>query len=130
MRDAALLCVGIGERFGVQVRLSPTEDEDFDFVATWSTNDKQHICPVQLKEVAPEDLNPKSSISGVLASLAKYPDARELTVAIRLSQTAHFEPSSLTVPTNLTLGGLWVFGCVSEDQSKWAVWGDFAGANG
>ena len=30
MRDAALLCVGISERFGLQIRFAPTEDEDFD----------------------------------------------------------------------------------------------------
>ena len=26
MRDAALLCVGIGKRFGFQIRFTPTED--------------------------------------------------------------------------------------------------------
>ena len=129
MRDAALFCVGIGERIGVQVRLSPTEDEDFDFVTTWEANDTQHICTVQLKEVAPEDLNPKSSIADALNSLKNRPDARDLTVAIRLSRTTSFDPASLVVPINFPFGGLWVFGCVSEDQSKWAIWGDFMGAN-
>ena len=130
MRDAALLCVGISKRFGYQIRFAPTEDEDFDFVATWSTSDTRHICRVQLKEVAPEDLNPKSSIDDVLDSLAKYADPRDLTVAIRLNRTARFEPTSFAVPTNLAPGGLWVYGCVSKDHSKWAVWGDFVPANG
>ena len=128
MRDAALFCVGISERFGLQIRFAPVEDEDFDFVATWLAEETQHFCTVQLKEVAPEDLNPVSSIDDALKALSKYSNAHDLTVAIRLSRATQFDPTSICVPNNLAFGGLWVFGCVSEDQSKWAVWGDFMAA--
>lgn len=129
MRDAALFCVGISERFELQIRFAPVEDEDFDFVATWSADQSQHFCPVQLKEVAPHDLNPTSAIEDVLKSLSKYSAAHDLTVAVRLNRAVLFEPVSISVPENLRLGGLWVFGCVSPDQLKWAVWGDFMAAD-
>lgn len=125
LRDAALFCVGIGERLGLQVGLAPVEDEDFDFVATCSTDQTQHYCPVQLKEVAPGDLNPSSSINDAMKSLPKYGRARDLTIAIRLNRTTSFDPASIVAPGNLSIGGLWVFGCVSDDQSSWAIWGDF-----
>lgn len=125
MRDAALFCVGISERLGLQIKMAPVEDEDFDFVATWVVDETQHFCTVQLKEVAPEDLNPSSSIENVFQALNKYPSAHELTVAIRLNRTTRFDPSSIRIPKDLALGGLWLFGCISEDQSKWAIWGDF-----
>lgn len=126
MRDAALFCVGMDDRFNLGVRFAATEDEDFDFVATWRIDDVQHFCPVQLKEVAPEDLNPQSSMEDVLRSLAKYRDQRDLTIAIRLSRTtSNFDPVLLDVPKHFSFAQLWMFGCVSVDQSTWAVWGDF-----
>lgn len=125
MRDAALFCVGISERFGLQIGMAPVEDEDFDFVATWVADETQHFCTVQLKEVAPEDLNPSSSIENVSQALNKYSNPNDLTVAIRPNRATRFDPSSIHIPKSLALGGLWVFGCISEDQSKWAVWGDF-----
>ncbi|MEZ5852952.1 MAG: hypothetical protein R3D68_20145 [Hyphomicrobiaceae bacterium] len=128
MRDAALFCVGIGERCGLQIRFAPVEDEDFDFVSTWSAGESRHFCCVQLKELVPDDLNRKASIEDVLKTLSKYQNATDLTIAIRLNRDISFDPASLKLPEQLKLGGLWVFGSVSEDQSRWAVWGDFASA--
>ena len=128
MRDAALLCVGISERFGLPIRFAPVEEEDFDFVATWSADQTQRYCPVQLKEVAPEDLNHKSSIDDVLKTLSKYSNAIDLTIAIKINRTSRFDPTSVKVPKNLKLRGLWIFASIADDQSKWAVWGDFMAA--
>ena len=125
MRDAALFCLGMSERLGLQVRFAPVEEGDFDFVASWSLDDVVHYCPVQLKEVVPEDMNSNASIEVVLESLKKYSDSKDVTVAIRLNNSARFDPAALKVPTTLAIGGMWVFGSVSRDQSKWALWGDF-----
>lgn len=125
MRDAALFCVGISEKFNIQVRFAPVEDDDFDFVATCVADDIQHFVPVQLKEVAPDDLNPNSSILDILETLSKYSNPRDLIIAIRLNRAIRFDPALIRVPESLRFGGLWVYGCISEDQSKWAIWGDF-----
>lgn len=127
MRDAALFCVGMSAIISAHVRFAPVEDEDFDFVATWWTDNTQFFCPVQLKEIVPEDLVSTLTIDDLLKKLSKYSDIRNLTVAIRLNRTSHFDPASLLMPKEISLGGLWVFGSTSADQSKWAIWGDFAG---
>lgn len=129
MRDAALFCIGMSERLGLPIRFAPVEDEDFDFVATCSIEQTLCFCPIQLKEVPPEDLNPTSSIDDVLNSLPKYSNARDLTIAIRLNRAIRFDSALVAVAEDLAIGGLWVFGCISPDQSRWALWGDFM-ANG
>lgn len=126
MRDAALFCVGMSKLLGVPVRFAPVEAEDFDFVATWRVGDTQHCCPVQLKEMVPEDLNSDQSIDDLFKSLSKYSSIQDLTVAIRWNRSGRFDPGLLKQPQEIKLRGLWVFGCVSDDQSKWALWGDFA----
>jgi hypothetical protein len=129
MRDGALFCVGISECIGADVRFAPFENQDFDFIATWPSSDidpVQNFCPVQLKEVAPPHLNPTSSIQGVLDGLTKYKNSRDLVVAIKLNRPEHFDPSQVRVPSDLQVGSIWIFGSISEDQSEWAIWGDFA----
>ncbi|WP_333795090.1 hypothetical protein [Hyphomicrobium sp.] len=126
MRDAALFCQGMSERLGHKVFFAPTEREDYDFVAMWCAEDEQRFCPVQLKELVPADCNPLGSLDSILSGLSRYGDARGLTVALRLNRTGRFDPAALKLPSGLRLGGLWTFGCVSADQSKWAIWGDFA----
>ncbi|MFM1817096.1 MAG: hypothetical protein RLZ98_3791 [Pseudomonadota bacterium] len=126
MRDAALFCVGISAWMGVPVRFAPVETADFDFVATWFAGDTQHYCPVQLKELVREDLNSKQSIDDLFEKLSKYSDIHELTVVIRWNRSGRFDPASLALPQDIKLGGLWVFGCISPDQSQWAIWGNFA----
>jgi hypothetical protein len=125
MRDAALFCVGMSHNLGVDVWFAPVEEQDHDFVATWRTGETQHFCPVQLKEVVPKHLNANASIQGVLDKLPHYCDSADLSVAIKFNQCGRFDPTEITVPKNLRIGGLWVFGALAEDQSTWGLWGDF-----
>jgi hypothetical protein len=130
-RDAAIFCVGISERIGCEVRFAPIEDQDFDFVATWlDANAKWHFCPVQLKEVVPPHLNPGAPIQAALDGLSRYADSADLTVVIKLNRPARFDPAALNLPANLKIGRLWIFGSLSEDQSEWALWGDFLDKTG
>ena len=123
LREAAIFCHGMGERLGRKVFLAQSESQDYDFVGYSVVGDLGHFTPVQLKEVVPADLNPAASVQKTIDALAKYADSEDLTVAIHLSQRIHFDPSSLIIP-NLRIGGLWVFGAISADQSEWALWGD------
>jgi len=125
MRDAALFCVGMSHNLGSEVRFAPVEDQDYDFVATWRTEAIQHFCPVQLKEVVPAHLNPTASIQDVLGKLSHYGDSNDVSVAIKFNQIGRFEPAGINPPNALRIGGLWVFGAMTEDQSTWALWGDF-----
>lgn len=125
-RDAALFCVGMSARLGLPILMAPVEDQDFDFVATWSTDDTQHFCPVQLKELPPDDLNGAVSWEDLLNKLSKYSNSSDLTVVVRWNRNGPFDPAAVVVPGEIKLGGLWVFGCISADSSTWALWGDFA----
>lgn len=128
MRDAALFCVGVSERIGFDVRFAPFEDQDFDFVATWTDGEgTRRYCPVQLKEVVPPQLNSDATVQAVVDGLVHYSDAADLTVAIKLNQQGQFDPGALILPANLRIGGLWIFGALSPDQSEFYLWGDCLG---
>jgi hypothetical protein len=126
MRDAAIFCVGISERFGYDVRFAPVEDQDFDFIVTWVDGDAtRHFCPVQLKEVVPPHLNANATIQDLVNSLTRYVDSADLIVAIKISRSGRFDPATLQLPANLCIGGLWIFASISADQSEFGLWGDF-----
>lgn len=122
-RAAAIFCLGQSHRIGQAVSFVPIEDSDYDFLATWRGDDKQHFAPVQLKEVVPERKNRRASIQLVLDSLNKYVNSKNLTVAIHLNQTGRFEPKGLRLP-NIELAAIWVFWASSADQSQWRLYGN------
>jgi hypothetical protein len=124
LRAAALFCYGMAQRIGQTVYLSPTEAQDYDFVASWVVEGTQHLAPVQLKEVVPEALNPTATIQGTVDALSKYVDSEDLTVAIHLNRREHFDPAKLRVPS-LKIAALWIFSAISPDQEKWGLWGNF-----
>lgn len=124
-RDAALFCAGMTELTGQKIWMADAEDQDFDFVTCWTVDGVQHICPVQLKEIAPADLDPRGGYEKVFTSLGRYANAEDLIVAVKLGRQMRFDPAVLKIPDDLTLSELWVFGSITPDQSKWAIWGDF-----
>lgn len=127
-RVAALFCHGYGERIGQKIFLSKGEFEDADCVACWANDEEMHFAPVQIKEVAPKDLNSRAELQDVLNSLGKYSGTKDLTVLIHLNQEARFNLSEIAIPNNLSISALWLLACVSTDQSKWAIWGNYLDA--
>lgn len=123
-RQAALFCHGMSQRIGQPVLFAATEDQDYDFIASWIVEDLQHLAPVQLKEVVPQSLNPLASIETIVAGLDKYTDSSGLTVAVHLNQAGRFEPTSLQLQ-HLQVASFWVFAAASMDQSQWNLWGNF-----
>ena len=125
IRDAALFCVGMSEFLGHKVYFSPSEAQDYDFVARYSDGFTIHYCPVQLKEIVPAELNPDASIQTIINKLINYSDLSSITVVIRLNRKERFEPVKVSIPENIKIGGLWVYGSISPDQREWCLWGDF-----
>jgi len=124
-REAALFCIGIGERMGQRVFFARSEASDYDFVASWISGDTRHFATVQLKEVVPVNINVAASIQATIDSLPlKYVDSADLTVAIYLNQQLRFEPSELRIP-RLRIAALWVFAGLASDGAEWGLWGDF-----
>ena len=110
---------------GQKVYLAKSESLDYDFIASWVSEDARHFAPVQLKEVVPHEINPASSVQAAIDSLpGKYVDSKDLTVAVYLNRVTRFDPSALQVPP-MNVAALWVFGGLSEGKSQWGLWGDF-----
>lgn len=123
LRQAALFCYAINQRTGFDIRFSPTEASDYDFIATRFDEDTHHIYPVQLKELPPEELNPNSTIQNIITSLSKY-SSEHLTVVIFLNRNGTFDSSKIDTST-LKIAALWFVSCISPDQSEWRLDGDF-----
>jgi hypothetical protein len=124
IRQACLFCCGMSARIGQPVWVYPIEELDFDFVAAWEVGKNRHFAPTQLKEVVPENLNPKASLQSVIDHLVDYRASQQLTVAIYLNRgAAHFELKDIVLPV-LELAALWVFAATSEDQSHWYLFGN------
>ncbi|WP_163836706.1 hypothetical protein [Spartinivicinus ruber] len=124
LREAAIFCYGMNVKLNKTIHCATSESQDYDFVAKIVEGTKYTLCPVQLKEVVPTDINPSATIEKVINNLDKYVDSQNLTVAIHLNQVGSFDFDSLIIP-KLNIASLWVFGSISSDQSKWGIWGDF-----
>jgi hypothetical protein len=126
LRDAALFCHFMAERFGTEVLIAKAESDDYDSVATWEREDDRVFSPVQLKEVVPAELNPNSDVQAIINGLSKYAPAPDLTAAIHLNRAGPFDPRTLVIP-KLPVRSLWVFGSVNADASQWVLIGDLLG---
>ena len=124
-RLAALFCHGIAVRTGQKIYVSMGEFEDADSVAMWKFGDELRFTPIQIKEVAPNDLNERATLQQVIDSLDKYSDAENLTVLIHLNRELRFTPGSVSLPARANIAALWVLACINPDQSRWALWGDY-----
>lgn len=125
MRDVAIFCVGMSEHLDCKVCFSAFEEQDYDFVSRWEEDGWLKYCPIQLKEIVPEELNETITVQKIIDKLERYTDSADVTFVLKLNRVCQFNPSDIVISDNLSIGGLWVFGSVSEDQSEFALWGNF-----
>jgi hypothetical protein len=126
-REAALVCYGIGSTvLNTTVYFARSEKSDYDFISRWTDGDTQYYSPVQIKELVPLDLNPYSDLNSLISSLQKYHDSNDLTVAIHVNRQGTIDISKIVIP-QLSVRGLWLFGSLTLDQSKWFLAGDLLG---
>jgi|GEM_PF-1183411 len=126
--EAAIFCRLLSLAYGHDIFFCREEDEDFDSIFTWSSDEGQNYAPIQLKELVPTELNAQASLSDILDGIrAKY-HAPELIVGVRLNQRTQFNPRALDV-SGLEIGELWMFGVTAPDQSKWSLFGEFLSGN-
>jgi hypothetical protein len=123
-REAALLCHGLGTCvLDTTVWFSPTEDFDYDFVSMWRTEKIEHYAPVQLKEWVPDHVNPYVTLNALISGLQKYKNSKDMIVGIYSNRAGTFLLSEIMVP-KVNLAGLWIFGSITPDQSKWFLFGN------
>lgn len=125
-REVALFCEGISQRYNRSIDIAIDEDSDYDCVAKWRDQDIEYFTPIQLKEFVPAKLNYEQKLQDIISSLpAHYPDSKELTVAIYINRKTKIDFNSINIPKNLKIKELWFFGSVSQDKTKWFLYGDF-----
>jgi len=125
-RQAALFCYGLSLRYGTDIEIALLEDSDYDFVARWVTLDGHiNYTKVQLKELVPDHLNPTQNLSGLFESISKkYKSSSNLVVAIYMNKAIDIDFSTIKIEQKMMIGNLWLFGCASEDQHEWLLYGD------
>jgi len=106
------------------VLFAPHEDADYDFVMSWNTEEETLFCPVQLKELTPEDINPEPSMADILGKLNRYSDTKNLVVAIDYNRTERFEFGPWLRVGSAPVAEIWFFGERSPNGMDWFHYGD------
>jgi hypothetical protein len=96
---------------------------DYDAVVRWQRADERCFTPLQLKELVPDFVNDRATLEEILDRLTRYRDSSDVTAAVFLNRRLRLEEISWS---RLTLGGLYLFGAVSPDQSRWFLMGDLS----
>ncbi len=123
-RAAAIFCYGLAESvLKNKIYYAPIESKDFDCVTLWRDNDYQVYTPLQIKEVVPDRINPQANLDNEISKLQKYTDSKDLVVAIHVNKRGKLEFSHINTPA-LHIAELWIFGALSQDQSKWFLYGN------
>ena len=107
------------------VLVSFHEDSDYDGVLRWNNMHPPLYFPVQLKELTPDDVNPHTKLTSIIENLnKKYPDSRDLTVAIHYNRRERFPFSPSHHVSVSPVGHIWLFGGTSPDGNEWFLYGD------
>ena len=127
LRDGALFTLGMGLAMRQRIGIADEEDVDYDFVTVRVDGDTAHYCPVQLKELPPDERNPHATVEGLLAALPKRYAPTETVLVVRLNHAGHviLDRDWPAVP----FAQLWFLWASAPDASKWSIYGD-ALANG
>jgi hypothetical protein len=121
-RQCALFCYGVGQRFGIDVRYTATEEQDFDFVARFERDGYVNFVPIQMKELVPERVPNSASLQLEIDKLEKYVDSSDLVVAFHLNRDVKIVPEQLDF-SRLRLGQLWFVGYTGR-STEWLLLGD------
>lgn len=121
-RQAALFCFGMSEALGVPLQYAMVEEEDFDCIIREENDAALIYTPVQLKELAPNDINPNTTLTAELAKLMKY-GASDVVIAVHLNRYGTIDFSELTIP-KLRVAELWFYGSVDQDKGEWLIYGN------
>ena len=123
-REAALFAFGISDQVLKRpVFVTKSQNRDFDFVVRWESDNTHHFFPAQLKELPPDDINPRVALDDLFDKLAKYSGKTDLSVVISINRRSRFLFEPWTRPDKPRIKELWYMGCESPDQSRWFIFG-------
>ena len=124
-RDALIFAHGMAGIVGAKVLVAPGETEDCDFVAKAVVNDIEHFFGVQLKELAPADLNEHQTLEHLAKSLAKYAKS-DSTLAIHLNRRVTISLEDLAA-IETPFAERWFFWASDPEYLTWQLFGGAPG---
>ena len=122
-RQAALFSYGMSAVLRTPVSFAMHEDADYDAILSFERDAQRLMVPVQLKEVVPEDVNPRTSFQMELDKLKKYVDSRDLIVVFHLNRRCRLNVTDLIPPVNV-VAEIWIVAGANEDMSEWVLIGN------
>ena len=125
--DASVFAHGISQVVpGRDVAIAQFEAQDYDFILRFGPPETPGYCPLQLKTLVSEDVDPSQTARKLLEDLKRYADSRDLVVAIKVDRP-NLDPAAFTIPP-LRTGELWFFGPCAATAARWYLCGDRLGA--
>ena len=121
-RIAYLFAVGMQSRFGVEFSVAVGEGEDFDFVVRTVIGDETHYIPVQLKELAPADLNPNQTLEDLFLRIQRRPSS-DTVLLVHLNRRERIEYIRLAT-CRAPFREVWFLWASNSTQNDWSIFGD------
>lgn len=122
-RQCALLCYGMSQFLGTEVRFAMFEQNDTDFIGRYERIGEVHYVPLQVKELVPDNVKADASLQAEIDKLAKYTDSKDLVVAFHLNRQEHIDFAQLDF-SRVPVKELWFFGCISPATQEWLLFGN------
>ena len=125
-REALIFAHGMASVLGAKVLVAPGETEDCDFVTKSLVVDMEYFCCVQLKELAPADLNERQTLESLAAGLQKYSKS-ESVLAVHLNRRTSIPLTDLAA-VRAPFSEVWFFWSADPDQESWYLFGGEPGS--
>lgn len=125
-RIAYLFAAGMQARFGIRFGVAAQEGEDFDFVVRTVVEDETIYVPVQLKELAPADLNSSQTLEELFLGVQRRP-LTDTVLLVHLNRRTQIDVSILDA-ARAPFQEVWFVWASSPAQSEWMLYGDVLNA--
>jgi len=123
LRDACLFAHGLAQLYGSAVTVLRGEREDYDFVLRRAALDGAiEIMGVQLKELPPQNLNPKITLLELLTRQTVHAPT-DAALLICLNRTGYI-PDDLLGAVSVPFSELWYLWASTPDGTRWCIHGD------
>lgn len=121
-RDALIFAHGMAAVLKTKVLVAPGEVEDCDFITRFTIDEVDHLSCVQLKELAPADLNANQTIDSLLDKLRGLPPS-DAVLAIHLNRRLSIPFGDLAAE-EIPYTEVWYFWAADPSTTKWRICGD------
>ena len=128
-KEARLACIfayGMRAVVGTTVFVSPGETEDCDFLTRATVGETTFYHCVQLKELAPADLNPSQSLASLLEGINKRSPS-DAVLAIHLNRRTSI-PIEQLAAAHVPFSELWFYWAADPTHTAWRLLGGAPGS--